>query len=42
MALLLSDRSTEDRLGRKIAGVTRREMYINTNTDDHLSGDGSK
>jgi hypothetical protein len=35
MALLLSERSTEDRMGRKVAGVARREMYKNTKADDH-------
>lgn len=40
MAVLLSDRSTEDRLGRKFAGVARGEMYTNTKTDGHLSRDG--
>lgn len=42
MALLLCDRSTEDSLGRKIADMARGEMYTNTKTDDHLTGDGSK
>jgi len=42
MAVLLGDRSTQDSSGRKIAGVARGEMYTNTKTDDHLSGDGSK
>jgi hypothetical protein len=35
MALLLSDRSTEDRLGRKVASVASREMPKNTKADDH-------
>jgi len=41
MALLLGDRSTEDNLGRKMAGTARGGIYTNTKTDDHLSGDGS-
>jgi len=41
MALLLSDRSAEDRLWRKFSGVARRGMYKNAKTDDHQNGDAS-
>ena len=42
MTLFLGDRSTEDRLGRKFAGMAREEMYTDTKTDNHIWGDGSK